>query len=98
MKIPVLRAYENPYANGVDAASSNSKMSTSKIDAKAKENINKSIDKKDSNELLTNRERQFFMNLFPESSDQIEKHVLFNRNGKLQSPDISKGAIFDGRA
>ena len=52
----------------------------------------------DSGEVVTRTERNFFKNMFPESSDQIERHVLFNRNGRIQSADIAKGSIFDGRA
>lgn len=35
--------------------------------------------------------------MFPESSEQIEKHVIFNRNGKVTTPNLSKGSIVDGR-
>lgn len=52
----------------------------------------------DSGEVVTRTERNFFKNMFPESSDQIERHVLFNRNGRIQAADITKGSIFDGRA
>jgi hypothetical protein len=48
------------------------------------------------NKIITKQERQYFKNMFPESSDLIEKHVLFNRNAKIQSPNISKGQLIDG--
>lgn len=63
-----------------------------------KPKINKEeLSLKNPNELLSSKEREFFVKLFPESSDQIEKHILFNKNGKLQSVPISKGMIVDGR-
>jgi hypothetical protein len=45
---------------------------------------------------LSSRERNFFKNLFPESSLQIENHVLFNRNGKtLNANSFTKGMLVD---
>lgn len=49
-------------------------------------------------ELISDKERNFFKSLFPERSDSIDKHVLFNRNGKVSQAYVSKGAIFDSRA
>ncbi len=46
--------------------------------------------------LITKQERQYFKKMFPESSELIEKHVLFNRNAKVQSPAIMKGQLVDG--
>jgi protein tyrosine phosphatase len=51
-----------------------------------------------SESLLSKNERDFFINMFPDNTEQIERHILFNRNGKLQSADIQKGSIFDGYA
>jgi len=51
----------------------------------------------DTSKIITKQERQYFKRLFPESSDLIERHVLFNRNAKMQSPAISKGMIVDGK-
>jgi hypothetical protein len=36
--------------------------------------------------------------MFPENTEQIEKHVLFTRNGKLQKAGNVKGEIVDGKA
>ncbi len=52
---------------------------------------------KDTNNIVNANERQFFVKMFPESSVQLQKHVLFNRNGRLQEQNISKGALIDGR-
>ena len=48
------------------------------------------------NKIITKHERQYFKQMFPESSDLIENHVLFNRNAKIQSPDLRKGQLVDG--
>jgi hypothetical protein len=48
--------------------------------------------------IITKRERDFFIRMFPENSRQIENHVLFNRNGKVQNYSYRKGSIFDGKA
>lgn len=47
---------------------------------------------------LSSNEREFFANLFPENSELIKKHVLFNRHGKIETPATSKGTLFDGLA
>lgn len=56
-----------------------------------------SFDLKDKNKIITAQEREFFIKMFPESSTKIENHVLFDRNGRLQSKDIAKGTIIDAR-
>ncbi len=49
-------------------------------------------------EIITNKERDFFINMFPESSEQLARHQVFNRNGKVEDVNIYKGTIVDGRA
>lgn len=45
---------------------------------------------------LSSKERSFFKNLFPESSMQIENHILFNRNGRtLNANSFTKGMLVD---
>ena len=51
----------------------------------------------DPDKIVTQKERKFFIRMFPESSEQLEKHVLFNRTGRISQPNISKGSIVDGR-
>jgi hypothetical protein len=53
---------------------------------------------KDKNHIITKTEREFFVQMFPENSEQIERHVIFNRNGKVQSHNVKKGVIVDGLA
>ncbi|MCX6153004.1 MAG: hypothetical protein NT007_02465 [Candidatus Kapabacteria bacterium] len=50
------------------------------------------------NKIITKKERAFFMNMFPDSSAQLSRHVVFNRNGKLQTTSFSKGMFVDGLA
>lgn len=50
-----------------------------------------------SDDLLSKRERNFFVNLFPESKNQIENHVLFTRNGRIKEAAINKGQLVDAR-
>ncbi len=48
-----------------------------------------------SNNVISKSERQYFAKLFPENSVQIEKHILFNRKGKLHSVNLNTGVLFD---
>jgi hypothetical protein len=49
------------------------------------------------NKIITKQERQFFVKMFPESKEQIENHVLFNRNGKVSNTNLYKGSLVDGK-
>jgi len=51
----------------------------------------------DAEKLITSKERNFFKQMFPESSDQIDRHIVFNRNGRTQAYSYAKGTIIDGR-
>jgi hypothetical protein len=51
----------------------------------------------ESENLITSTEREFFIKMFPENQAQLQNHVLFNRNGRLQTAAINKGSIIDGR-
>ncbi len=51
-----------------------------------------------SSALINTQERDFFKTLFPESSDQIDKHIVFNRNGKVSAFSLAKGVIVDNKA
>lgn len=56
-----------------------------------------SLELKDQHKILDQKEREFFIKMFPESSQKIENHVLFNRNGKVQSYSYAKGLIIDAK-
>ena len=48
---------------------------------------------------LSQSERDFFVNMFPDNSEQIRKHVLFNRQGRVETLNTTaKGSLFDGVA
>jgi hypothetical protein len=110
MKIPVLNTYNtytnNNADNGLDIASKKTNgLNGSAINgsiAKVKDEVVLSKDslignKINPEKIITKQERKFFIKMFPESSAIIENHVLFNRNGKVTNPQISKGMIVDGK-
>lgn len=70
---------------------------TSKTNNDNSVEVNQYLKNFDPNKVITKQERKYFMNMFPESQEIIEKHVLFNRNAKIQSPEIQKGRLIDGR-
>lgn len=101
MRIDGLNVY-NQY-NGIDTnrlkddLKKTDNISSSKILSKdANEVKSNYLNNINPNKIITKQERQYFKNMFPESSELIEKHVLFNRNAKIQSPNISKGQLIDG--
>jgi len=72
----------------------------SKVVPKQKQESNKdelSLQLKDQKNIISRQERDFFIKMFPESSQKIENHVLFNRNGKVQSYTYAKGMIVDAK-
>lgn len=98
MNVNVLNAYSNPYSSSLseNLASNGITVKDNEIKGGNRENVAKQANVNSEN-LLTKKERSFFKQLFPENSEQIDKHVLFNRNGKIQNAPSIKGAIFDGR-
>jgi hypothetical protein len=56
-----------------------------------------SVELQNSDKIINSEERNFFVKMFPDSSAQIERHVLFNRNGRLQVSSFSKGIFVDGK-
>ncbi|MBE2189719.1 MAG: hypothetical protein KGZ71_06230 [Desulfobulbaceae bacterium] len=110
MKIPILNSY-NTYSN--NNADNSLDIASKKPNGLNGSTINESIAKvkdeivlsKESlignkinpEKIITKQERKFFIKMFPESSAVIENHILFNRNGKVTNPQISKGMIVDGK-
>ncbi len=99
MKIQGIDAYKSNYVNQPDKTKDiinevNKNGTQTSLPSKPilKYDIN------DINNLVSHKERDFFIKLFPESSEQLSRHVLFNRNGQLQQQPISKGLIIDGKA
>lgn len=103
MKVPAIDAYSNPYVNRVDGygygITKPNKTQQTTDSQKVEARDNKYGYKLNNNpqEIVSDQERKFFMKLFPENSRQIERHVLFDQRGRLQTPSISKGQIIDGR-
>ena len=98
MKIPGLDAYTNPYVNKADETLDlqqelikNGELPGEKKVVKEQVNI------KSPEKIITSSERDFFIKMFPENSEQLSRHVLFNRNGRLQSHNLHKGSIIDGK-
>jgi len=89
MKINPQNIYKDPFVNDF--------TDTSRLDKSQQRNIQNNISNVDNNILITKTERDFFINMFPENTEQLQKHILFNQNGKIHTPNISKGTIVDGR-
>lgn len=105
MKINGLQNY-NPYLrnDGEERQVSQSEIAgkTFKTESKKATDKNDTISQENNilrnpNKLITSQERRFFKKMFPESAQQIENHILFNRNGKVNTPAVTKGTIVDGR-
>lgn len=89
------RTYGGESAARVSHLQSGFSMNISLTDIKDRLSISSSADS--SAKVITSRERNFFIQMFPESSIQLEQHELFTRNGKLTSVAAGKGTIIDGR-
>ena len=98
MKIPAINAYtatlESREKTPVDNANN---VPQTKPIKQSNENRAKYETLKSPENLLSQTERDFFVKIFPDNSSKIENHVLFNRKGRLQSVNIMKGTIIDGR-
>ncbi len=96
MKVSPINAYKNTYIQGTNYTENiNSNINLEKLSSEndKKDNLTLSYN----NDLITKKERQFFVKMFPESSEQIENHILFNRNGKVQNYNLTKGSLLDSR-
>ena len=96
MKVQAIDAYTKQYTNEVNEKNNVVISKTQEKSGQIVFNRSGQIASNPEN-LVSSKERDFFIKLFPENSEQLAKHVLFNRNGKLQSANISKGLIVDGR-
>ncbi|HAW08886.1 MAG TPA: hypothetical protein DCW42_06935 [Bacteroidetes bacterium] len=109
MSIPILNSY-NPYIQNDRNNSSNpeeKKIAQDGIEARQdakkdatisklnQSNISKLSNSQD--ELFSQNERDYFVQLFPERKDLIERHIVFNRNGRVSQSNLSKGMILDGK-
>jgi hypothetical protein len=92
MKVQGLDAYNSfiENTNGIDGPN----RANGVAERQNQQNV---INLKGNDKIITNNERDFFIKLFPDNSEQLANHVLFNRNGKLQVHNIQKGVLVDGR-
>ncbi len=97
MKIPSINAYQDMiYNEPIQPVSSDGNIErVTDKDIPQRENGTAKL--KSNGNLITQKEREFFIKMFPENQQQLEKHVLFNSNGRLQTHSYSKGIIIDGR-
>lgn len=94
MKVSAIEAYTNPIYAGNASAKKLAKVRPERgapIDAQ-------SASLNSGDEVVSKKEREFFIKMFPENSAALERHVLFNRDGRLDEQSIVKGAIVDGFA
>lgn len=99
MNVSILNSY-NPYSKTKELTSENLKE---QIDKRLNNNLSNSRPnvqqiKSSAEELITPTERDFFKKLFPTEQTQLEKHIVFNRNGKINVTNISKGIFVDSKA
>ncbi|TNE34149.1 hypothetical protein EP342_03170 [bacterium] len=47
--------------------------------------------------ILSDNEKNFFKKIFPESKETLDRHVVFNRNGRVQSKTFSLGTMLDAK-
>lgn len=98
MKVPVLNQYTSRYLDNDPESYGNTGSVTKSKKVKEDSLANSaSLESGSSDNLISRRERDFFIRMFPENSEQLERHVVFNRNGKIQSTTTMKGTLIDGR-
>lgn len=103
MKVNPLNVYSQYEVKSQDHTENIQKLineNVSRVVPKQKQEQKKdelSLELKDQNKIISPQEREFFVKMFPESSQKIENHILFNRNGKVQSYSYAKGLIIDAK-
>ena len=100
MNIPAVKAYTNPVIQNPIPLDEDIKVFSQKAQKTKTNEFNSDNNlnyQKNGNGLLSKNERAFFVKLFPENSAQIENHILFTKNGKVQTSNTKLGSIVDGR-
>ena len=85
----------NSVANKLQETKNSNVINSEKLDSELKNLAQSKLGSPE--KIITTNERNFFKELFPENSLQIENHTLFTRNGRLQTLGQQKGTIIDGR-
>lgn len=101
MNVSILNSY-NPYSKTKELTFDNL---NEQIEKRLGNNLNQTNGRPNAQQiknltenLITPKERDFFKTLFPMDKNQLDKHVVFNRNGKINVTNISKGIIIDSKA
>jgi hypothetical protein len=101
MSISILNSY-NPYIKTNENIAENNK--TELKEQNADNNLIRKLSTSQvqqlntkSEDLISQKEREYFIKLFPENYNSLQKHIVFNRNGKLNTLTINKGVILDGK-
>ena len=97
MRIPAINAYTDPLVNRTTDRIKPFEIASKELNAGNNGLPDIKFYAQNLKDLVTPNERDFFIKMFPENSAQLENHVLFNRNGKLQAVSPEKGLIVDGR-
>lgn len=103
MRTDLITRYSNTFAdNGINTLKNGKTSNTGEVNNS--QSVNKSNDLNSVNlksnnykNIISKSERQFFIKMFPDNAEQIMNHELFNKNGKINTPNINKGSIVDGR-
>lgn len=103
MKTDLITRYSGNFAdNGINSLKSRQAAGSSEVNNSQSVNKNNELNSvnlksNNYNNLISKSERQFFIKMFPENEEQIKNHVLFNKSGRINTPNINKGSIVDGR-
>ena len=93
-----LTATETRLTNTYDTGRVDRKNNISELDFPKKEQLREFNDKvNEPDTILSDNEKQFFKKIFPESKESLDRHVVFNRNGKVQSKSFSLGTLLDAK-
>lgn len=75
-----------------------SKNSVNKTDYPQNQKLDDFNDKVNQPEtILSDNEKTFFKQMFPESTESLDRHVVFNRNGRVQTKSFSLGMVLDAK-
>ena len=84
------------YNNDSEGIASKSRVNQSDAPQKQKlAEFNDKVNQPDT--ILSDNEKNFFKKMFPESTASLDRHVVFNRNGKVQSKAFSLGTLLDAK-
>lgn len=93
-----LTATETRLTKTYDTGRVDRKNNIFELDFPKKEQLREFNDKvNEPDTILSDNEKQFFKKIFPESKESLDRHVVFNRNGRVQSKSFSLGTLLDAK-